>query len=430
MLEYLTARGTLTISVKKGLIMEGKIIVIAREVCNSKIFNLNNYFSFINKYGKAVMLKVFKYILANAENISCVYDNFYTVLLFIEIEELEINHENIQKLTNKYGEEKFNLFLMEVLNLNIKSPEMKKIYKKVNLCIEIINNTEEDKDIDDDTEEFDSLLDDSVKMYLKEIGKIPLLTIEEERELGRRAAKGDQDAKDKLAEANLRLVVSIAKKYIRRGLSLLDLIQEGNMGLMRAVEKFDVEKECRFSTYATWWIRQGITRSIAENGKTIRLPVYLVETGNKLIRCQRRLTIELGREPTIDELAKAMDISVTRVEEILNSQIEPISLDETIKDEEETPFGALIPDQSGETPAQHYFNKERRQLIEEAFGILTDKEITVIKLRFGWDYGKIYTLEEIGQMLGVTRERVRQIEAKAIRKLRLGSPKTKLKNYY
>lgn len=272
-------------------------------------------------------------------------------------------------------------------------------------------------------------VDDPVRMYLKEIGKVPLLSAEEEIELAKRMELGDEEAKKKLCEANLRLVVSIAKRYVGRGMLFLDLIQEGNLGLIKAVDKFDWRKGYKFSTYATWWIRQAITRSIADQARTIRIPVHMVETINKLIRISRQLLQELGREPTPEEIAAEMDISVEKVREILKIAQEPVSLETPIGEEEDSHLGDFIPDDDVPAPAEAAaFSMLKEQLVE-VLGTLTEREQKVLKLRFGLEDGRARTLEEVGKQFDVTRERIRQIEAKALRKLRHPSRSKKLKDY-
>ena len=272
-------------------------------------------------------------------------------------------------------------------------------------------------------------IEDPVRMYLKEIGKVSLLTADEEIELAQRMEKGDENAKKRLAEANLRLVVSIAKCYVGRGMLFLDLIQEGNLGLIKAVEKFDYRKGYKFSTYATWWIRQAITRAIADQARTIRIPVHMVETINKLIRVSRQLLQELGREPSPEEIAEEMDMSVDRVREILKISQEPVSLETPIGEEEDSHLGDFIQDDNVPVPADAAaFTLLKEQLIE-VLGTLTEREQKVLRLRFGLDDGRARTLEEVGKEFNVTRERIRQIEAKALRKLRHPSRSRKLKDY-
>ncbi|MEL7656217.1 MAG: RNA polymerase sigma factor RpoD [Bacillota bacterium] len=272
-------------------------------------------------------------------------------------------------------------------------------------------------------------VDDPVRMYLKEIGKVPLLSAEEEIELAKQMELGDEEAKKRLCEANLRLVVSIAKRYVGRGMLFLDLIQEGNLGLIKAVDKFDWRKGYKFSTYATWWIRQAITRSIADQARTIRIPVHMVETINKLIRISRQLLQEYGREPTPEEIASEMDISEEKVREILKIAQEPVSLETPIGEEEDSHLGDFIPDDDVPAPAEAAaFSMLKEQLVE-VLDTLTDREQKVLKLRFGLDDGRARTLEEVGRRFDVTRERIRQIEAKALRKLRHPSRSKKLKDY-
>lgn len=276
----------------------------------------------------------------------------------------------------------------------------------------------------------DDVADDSVRLYLREIGKIPLLSSEEELELAHKVVAGDKRAKDKMAEANMRLVVSIAKRYVGRGLDLLDLIQEGNTGLLRAVEKFDPDKGFKFSTYATWWIRQAITRAIADQARTIRIPVHMVETINKLLRTQRRLTQELNREPTNEEIAQAMEIDVDKVEHIMKIKQDISSLDASIRDEDEdTTLGEFIEDDETISPEESATNQLLKEQVKEMLSALTEREQKILKLRFGLEDGKSHTLEEVGQEFAVTRERIRQIEAKALAKLRKHRDAKKLHDY-
>lgn len=272
-------------------------------------------------------------------------------------------------------------------------------------------------------------INDPVRMYLKEIGRVDLLTAQEEIDLALRIVDGDQEAKQKLAEANLRLVVSIAKRYVGRGMQFLDLIQEGNMGLMKAVEKFDHTKGFKFSTYATWWIRQAITRAIADQARTIRIPVHMVETINKLIRIQRQLLQDLGREPTPEEIGAEMDLPTEKVREILKISQEPVSLETPIGEEDDSHLGDFIEDQDATSPAEHAAYEMLKEQLENVLDQLTDREENVLRLRFGLDDGRTRTLEEVGKVFGVTRERIRQIEAKALRKLRHPSRSKQLKDF-
>jgi RNA polymerase primary sigma factor len=313
----------------------------------------------------------------------------------------------------------------------------------------IITETEDDDDEDDDIvdkdlesdlltrikSESDSILlkgvnvDDPVRMYLKEIGKVPLLTGDEEVELAKRMENLDGEAKNRLAEANLRLVVSIAKRYVGRGMLFLDLIQEGNLGLIKAVEKFDYKKGYKFSTYATWWIRQAITRAIADQARTIRIPVHMVETINKLIRVKRQLLQELGRDATPEEIGVEMDMEPEKVREILKIAQEPVSLETPIGEEEDSHLGDFIPDEDAQAPADAATSTLLKEQLVEVLQTLTDREQKVLRLRFGLDDGRARTLEEVGKEFDVTRERIRQIEAKALRKLRHPSRSKKLKDY-
>ena len=296
--------------------------------------------------------------------------------------------------------------------------------------IEDLENVEEIKLEDMDVSNLEGVsVDDPVRMYLREIGKIPLLTYEEEADLAQRIVKGDEEAKKKLAESNLRLVVSIAKKYVGRGMLFLDLIQEGNMGLIKAVEKFDYNKGFKFSTYATWWIRQAITRAIADQARTIRIPVHMVETINKLIRTSRQLLQQNGREPTPEEIAKEMEISVDKVMEIQKIAQDPVSLETPIGEEEDSHLGDFIQDEDSPAPQDSAAHTLLREQLEEVMDTLTPREAMVLKLRFGLEDGKARTLEEVGKQFDVTRERIRQIEAKALRKLRHPSRSKKLRDY-
>ncbi|KQL48983.1 RNA polymerase subunit sigma [Brevibacillus choshinensis] len=313
--------------------------------------------------------------------------------------------------------------------------------------IEINNNENEDEDDeevdrmiikDEDNEEFDFddlsvppgiKINDPVRMYLKEIGRVPLLSAEEEIKLAQRIEQGDEEAKRRLAEANLRLVVSIAKRYVGRGMLFLDLIQEGNMGLIKAVEKFDYRKGYKFSTYATWWIRQAITRAIADQARTIRIPVHMVETINKLIRVSRQLLQELGREPMPEEIAEKMDLTPEKVREIMKIAQEPVSLETPIGEEDDSHLGDFIEDQDALEPSDAAAYELLKEQLEDVLDTLTDREENVLRLRFGLDDGRTRTLEEVGKVFGVTRERIRQIEAKALRKLRHPSRSKRLKDF-
>ena len=291
--------------------------------------------------------------------------------------------------------------------------------------------TEPEEDVESATSEANikDIADDSVRLYLREIGKISLITADEEVSLAKRIEKGDKSAKDALAEANMRLVVSIAKKYIGRGLDLLDLIQEGNTGLLRAVEKFDYHKGFKFSTYATWWIRQAITRAIADQARVIRIPVHMVETINKLIRTQRRLTQELGREPLPEELAAEMEIDVDKVNHILKISQDTTSLDAAVGEDEDSSLGDFIQDEDNVSPEEAATYELLKEHIDETLELLTPREHKILRMRFGLEDGRSHTLEEVGQEFGVTRERIRQIEAKALTKLRKHKDSKRLKDY-
>lgn len=361
--------------------------------------------------------------------------------------------ENIAKFTERlkellaYAEKKKNVLEYQEVNdffadMELDPQKIEKIYdylEKHNVDVLRFSEADEDDLIPDDgdinPEDLDLsipegvYIEDPVRMYLKEIGKVPLLTAEEENELARRMEEGDESAKKRLAEANLRLVVSIAKRYVGRGMLFLDLIQEGNLGLIKAVEKFDYRKGFKFSTYATWWIRQAITRAIADQARTIRIPVHMVETINKLTRVQRQLLQELGREPTPEEIAEVMNISVDRVREIQKISQEPVSLETPIGEEEDSHLGDFIQDDNVPVPADAAAFSLLKEQLTEVLGTLTEREQKVLRLRFGLDDGRARTLEEVGKEFNVTRERIRQIEAKALRKLRHPSRSRKLKDY-
>ena len=361
------------------------------------------------------------------------------------MEEKDINKkESIQRLIDM-GKSKGSLTYEQIMNelqgIDLDPEQIDKIYEQFETNgIEIVDDFDETFDDDFNEEALEdtdtdiilpdgSNVDDPVRMYLKEIGKVQLLSMEEESELAERMANGDESARKRLAEANLRLVVSIAKKYVGRGMLFLDLIQEGNMGLIKAVEKFDYTKGFKFSTYATWWIRQAITRAIADQARTIRVPVHMVETINKLIRVKRQLLQQLGREATPEELSREMELPIERISEIEKIAQEPISIDTPIGEEEDSHLGDFIPDDDAPAPAESAaFTLLREQLVD-VLQTLTPREEKVLKLRFGLDDGKARTLEEVGREFNVTRERIRQIEAKALRKLRHPSRSKKLKDY-
>jgi len=337
------------------------------------------------------------------------------------------------------GQEKGYLTFQEIMDalgeVKLSTEQIEQIYEILaDKNIDVLEESEDpalEKDLQEEEIEIpDSIeLDDPVRMYLKEIGKVPLLSPEEEIDLARRMEEGDEEAKRKLVEANLRLVVSIAKKYVGRGMLFLDLIQEGNLGLIKAVEKFDYTKGYKFSTYATWWIRQAITRSIADQARTIRIPVHMVETINKLVRVSRQLLQELDREPTPEEIAHEMDIPEEKVREIMKIAQEPVSLETPIGEEEDSHLGDFIEDEDAPAPAAAASFMLLKEQLGGVLETLTDREKRVLELRFGIEDGRPRTLEEVGREFGVTRERIRQIEAKALRKLRHPSRSKKLKDY-
>ena len=356
-----------------------------------------------------------------------------------EIKSFEERKEELVKLGKESGFITYEQLANVLKGLELDSDSLDELYNvfsENNIAVvseEDANKGGESKQdeiiLDDDILTKDLNINDTVRMYLKEIGQIKLLTMEEELELADRIMAGDQEAKTILAEANLRLVVSIAKRYVGRGMLFLDLIQEGNIGLMKSVEKFDVGKGFKFSTYATWWIRQAITRAIADQARTIRVPVHMVETINKLARIQRQMTLELNREPSEEELAEKMGTSVEKIREIYKISQEPVSLETPIGEEDDSHLGDFVPDERNMSPEEYATNEMLKDEISEVLLTLTEREEKVIRLRFGLEDGKSRTLEEVGQMFGVTRERIRQIEAKALRKLRHPSRSRKLKDY-
>jgi len=357
---------------------------------------------------------------------------------------LEIIEPRIAKVEEliERGKQKGALTYKEVMeslsDMELDSEQIERLYDRFEaLNIDVVEEIEVADDISEEITEIETgissaegvAIDDPVRMYLKEIGKVALLTAAEEIEIAKRMADGDQDAKQQLAEANLRLVVSVAKRYVGRGMLFLDLIQEGNLGLIKAVEKFDYLKGYKFSTYATWWIRQAITRAIADQARTIRIPVHMVETINKLIRVNRQLLQELGREPRPDEIAVEMGITEEKVREIIKVAQEPVSLETPIGEEEDSHLGDFIPDDDAPAPAEVAAFTLLKEQLMEVLDTLTPREEKVLRLRFGLDDGKARTLEEVGKEFNVTRERIRQIEAKALRKLRHPSRSKKLKDF-
>ena len=332
-----------------------------------------------------------------------------------ELKGLEIDNDSLDALYNKLVEN--NIAIVAEADVDTSSGEVRIKEKEEQIILS-------DEDITKDVN-----INDPVRMYLKEIGRIPLLSSEEEMEISVRVAEGDEDAKRILAESNLRLVVSIAKRYVGRGLLFLDLIQEGNIGLMKAVEKFDYDKGYKFSTYATWWIRQAITRALADQARTIRVPVHMVETINKMSRVQRQLTLELNREPSEEEIAKKMGVGVEKVREVLKISQEPVSLETPIGEEDDSHLGDFLKDESSLSPEEYTENEILKEEIKEVLMSLQAREQEVLELRFGLIDGTCHTLEEVGKKFNVTRERIRQIEAKALRKLRHPSRAKKLKDF-
>ena len=359
-----------------------------------------------------------------------------------EIKDFEQRKENLIKKGKELGFITYEELAEELKGLEIGSDLLDELY---NALMENDISVVSESDLDDSSDEEDDgdledilkdnniakelTINDPVRMYLKEIGKISLLSLDEETELSERIANGDEEAKNRLAESNLRLVVSIAKRYVGRGLLLLDLIQEGNIGLMKAVDKFDSNRGYKFSTYATWWIRQAITRALADQARTIRVPVHMVETINKMVRVQRQLTLELNREPSEEEIAKKMNVSVDKVREVIKISQDPVSLETPIGEEDDSHLGDFIKDESSLSPEEYTENEILKEEIDDVLKSLQQREQEVLRLRFGLKDGTCHTLEEVGKKFNVTRERIRQIEAKALRKLRHSSRAKKLREF-
>ena len=344
--------------------------------------------------------------------------------LSAQLEKLQLTPEKIEEIYDR----------LDAMNIQVVTAEL-----DLDIGVDDLGDGDDDIDLRDLEEEdlvdpvdlaAEYSLDDPVRMYLKEIGQVKLLSADEEVELAKRVSEGDQDAKNKLTEANLRLVVSIAKKYSGRGLHILDLIQEGNTGLIRAVDKFDWTKGNKFSTYATWWIRQAITRAIADQARTIRVPVHMVEVINKATRCNRKLVQELGREPTVEEIAAELNLPVEKIIEANRTAADTLSLDTPVGDEEDTSIGSFVEDERTPGPADATSNALLAEALKEILDTLTEREADVLRMRFGMADGRTHTLEEVGQIFGVTRERIRQIENKAIRKLRHPSRAKKIRDFY
>ena len=341
--------------------------------------------------------------------------------LTAELEKLDLPVEKIEHIYDTF----------DAMGIQIVSPELEQdLSDDLGMDMDEVPDNDEEELVDPLELAAEYNLDDPVRMYLKEIGQVKLLTAEEEIELAKRVSEGDKKAKDRLTEANLRLVVSIAKKYSGRGLHILDLIQEGNTGLIRAVDKFDYTKGNKFSTYATWWIRQAITRAIADQARTIRVPVHMVEVINKATRCNRKLVQELGREPTLEEIAAELNLPIEKIIEANRTAADTLSLDMPVGDEEDTTIGSFVEDDNTPGPVDATSNAMRSEALTEILGTLTEREADVLRMRFGMYDGRTHTLEEVGQIFGVTRERIRQIENKAIRKLRHPSRAKKIKDFY
>ena len=341
--------------------------------------------------------------------------------LTAELEKLDLPVEKIEHIYDTF----------DAMGIQIVSPELElDVSDDLGMDMDEVPDNDEEELVDPLELAAEYNLDDPVRMYLKEIGQVKLLTAEEEIELAKRVSEGDKKAKDRLTEANLRLVVSIAKKYSGRGLHILDLIQEGNTGLIRAVDKFDWTKGNKFSTYATWWIRQAITRAIADQARTIRVPVHMVEVINKATRCNRKLVQELGREPTLEEIAAELNLPIEKIIEANRTAADTLSLDMPVGDEEDTTIGSFVEDDNTPGPVDATSNAMLSEALTEILGTLTEREADVLRMRFGMYDGRTHTLEEVGQIFGVTRERIRQIENKAIRKLRHPSRAKKIKDFY
>lgn len=399
------------------------INTIKENINNYRFVSIKDFFDLADKYSEIAVLNVFKDIFSNLSK-NEIIEKYFDIYIYINTDLTKFNEKDFKEMCHKYGEERIIMFLSELPdNLKRKSIFITSMFDML-LDEEKYNN------------DLNEYISDPVRQYLKEIGEIPLLTLEEEHDLFLKVKDGDVSAKKKFIESNLRLVVSIAKKYltsiIGTTMTLLDLIQEGNFGLMKAVDKFEIERNYKFSTYATWWIRQSITRAIADQSRTIRIPVHMQEDINKINRVERNLTIELGREPTIEEISEKTGIKVDKIYEILitSNANDFVHLDATVADDTDATISEVISDSDDILPENEAVNSELRVKMEEVIKSLNWREAEVIKRRFGFADGRTHTLEEVGQMFGVTRERVRQIENKAIRKLRSPSRSKKLKDFY
>ena len=404
---------------------------IVYEISNTKVFTLRKYYDLINKYGEINVINAFKYFLQNSRNEATklrIIEKYSSAYISIEIESLKNEDKNAYiKLCKKYGEEAIDKYIIDLDMIN-NSSNNAKISKIIEMLINgeesTINNNEDDIKDDEDSNKDDDLFysDDSLKQYLKEIGKIALLSCDEEKELFQEYANETNEKKkieirNKIAEANLRLVVSIAKKYAKNNYPFLDAIQSGNTGLMKAIDRYDYRKGYKFSTYATWWIRQSITRDIADQGRTIRVPVHMHELLKKISVCRTNLSYELGREPTEKEIANSIGISVDNYRDIINSTIEPVSLQTPVGEEEDSCIGDYVPDENGSVE-DNYYKLALKEAVANVLDGFSEREAAVIRLRFGIDDNICHTLEEIAQMYGVTRERIRQIENKSLRRIR------------
>ncbi|MGM9876209.1 MAG: sigma-70 family RNA polymerase sigma factor [Bacilli bacterium] len=399
---------------------------IINEIKNIKVFDLKKYYELIEKYGEKNVINAFRTLLVNGKNDESkmhILRKYCYAYITIDIENLVIDKNSYKKLCNKYGENNVDKYIIEYEEIGTNA----KISDNISKILDFLVKDEEEKEENITDNDFnndvivDDYTDDPVKQYLKEIGKIPTFSEDEEKEIFRKYNNAIDEKekikiKQKIVTANLKLVVSIAKKYVKPSYSILDVIQDGNIGLMKAIDKYDLNKGYKFSTYATWWIKQSITRALSEKSRMIRLPVHICELIRKVTANREKLAYELGREPNDDELAKSLGISVQKLKEVTTIINEPISLQTPVGEEEDESIESFVPDEN-HSIEEDYYKIELKDLFSNIFSTLSPKEQTVIKLRFGFDNDKILTLEEVGNVLGVTRERVRQIESKALRKL-------------